>query len=172
MPHHSPKITASPFPAGIAVCGVGVGGLLIPPLIRRFLEEYGWRGTVLLIAGLRLHLLIAAFLFRPLTKRMKKKGSNLVLKFDPGSRLNVSCHQPIEEIIRNESDDSLDEYNIKPNGSIRTIQVRYELVLKLYCICSIFLQAAVGTVTTPKTDPFLGSNALEEEVNPNKNDLT
>ena len=86
--------------------------------------------------------------------------------------LNVSCHQPIEEIIRNESDDSLDEYNIKPNGSIRTIQVRYELVLKSYCICSIFLQAAVGTVTTPKTDPFLGSNALEEEVNPNKNDLT
>ena len=107
---------------GIAVCGVGVGGLLIPPLVRLFLQEYGWRGTVLMIAGLRTHLFIAGALFRPLTKNIKPSKSRLILKFDPGSRLNLSCQKPMDEQSRNASEASIDD-TIKPNGSIRTIQV-------------------------------------------------
>ena len=109
--------------AGIAVCGVGVGGLLIPPMVRLFLQEYGWRGTLLLIAGLRTHLFIAGSLFRPLTKQAKPRNSSLILKFDPGSRLNLSCHKPMDEQSRNASEASIDDHVLRPNGSIRTIQV-------------------------------------------------
>ena len=50
---------------GIAVCGVGVGSFVYPPLITSLQEIYGWRGTLLLLGGIHLNGLVICALFRP-----------------------------------------------------------------------------------------------------------
>jgi len=50
---------------GIAVCGSGLGTFLFAPLIEHLIVEYGWRGAILIIAGLVLNCAILGALFRP-----------------------------------------------------------------------------------------------------------
>lgn len=51
---------------GIAVCGSGIGTFLIAPLTTYLKDQYGWRGAVLIQAGLILNCAIFGALFRPL----------------------------------------------------------------------------------------------------------
>ena len=37
---------------GIAVCGTGVGTLVLPPLVEIFIEQFGWRGALRCLAGI------------------------------------------------------------------------------------------------------------------------
>jgi MFS family permease len=50
---------------GIAVCGSGLGTFLFAPLTEYLIYEYGWRGAMLIIAGLVLNCAILGALFRP-----------------------------------------------------------------------------------------------------------
>ncbi|KAF7284291.1 monocarboxylate transporter 14 isoform X2 [Rhynchophorus ferrugineus] len=52
---------------GIAVCGSGVGTFAFAPLADMLLEEYGWRGANLILAGLILNCVVFGALMRPLT---------------------------------------------------------------------------------------------------------
>jgi len=36
---------------GLGACGTGIGTFVYAPMTQYFIEEYGWRGTVLLLAG-------------------------------------------------------------------------------------------------------------------------
>ncbi|XP_030755202.1 monocarboxylate transporter 12 [Sitophilus oryzae] len=51
---------------GIAVCGSGLGTFIFAPIISKLLAEYGWRGSILIIAGIVLESIIFGALFRPL----------------------------------------------------------------------------------------------------------
>ncbi|RZC42356.1 uncharacterized protein BDFB_003190, partial [Asbolus verrucosus] len=51
---------------GIAVCGSGVGTFAFAPLASILLEEYGWKGANLILAGLILNCVIFGALMRPL----------------------------------------------------------------------------------------------------------
>ncbi|XP_050497634.1 monocarboxylate transporter 3 isoform X2 [Diabrotica virgifera virgifera] len=51
---------------GIAVCGSGVGTFTFAPLATALLEEYGWRGANLILAGLILNCILFGALMRPL----------------------------------------------------------------------------------------------------------
>jgi len=50
---------------GIAVCGSGLGTFVFAPLIEYLIVEYGWRGAILIIAGLVLNCTFLGALFRP-----------------------------------------------------------------------------------------------------------
>ncbi|XP_057668768.1 monocarboxylate transporter 3-like isoform X2 [Diorhabda carinulata] len=51
---------------GIAVCGSGVGTFTFAPLATMLLEEYGWKGANLILAGLILNCILFGALMRPL----------------------------------------------------------------------------------------------------------
>ncbi|KAK9709453.1 Major Facilitator Superfamily [Popillia japonica] len=51
---------------GIAVCGSGFGTFIFAPIITVLLREYGWRGSLMIIAGIVLECTIFGALFRPL----------------------------------------------------------------------------------------------------------
>lgn len=51
---------------GISVCGSGIGTFLFAPLTQILLNEYGWRGTTLIVAGLFLNMAVCGLLFRDL----------------------------------------------------------------------------------------------------------
>lgn len=55
------------FIIGIAVAGSGLGTFIFAPLIAFFIQEYGWRGTLLVLSGIVLNCAIFGALFRPLT---------------------------------------------------------------------------------------------------------
>ncbi|XP_078613926.1 monocarboxylate transporter 13-like [Branchiostoma floridae x Branchiostoma japonicum] len=51
---------------GIAVCGLGVGQLALPPLFQFLIDEFGWRGALLIVAGLMLNGCVCGALMRPI----------------------------------------------------------------------------------------------------------
>lgn len=51
---------------GISVCGSGIGTFIFAPLTYVLLDEYGWRGTTLILAGLFLNMAVCGLLFRDL----------------------------------------------------------------------------------------------------------
>src|SRR5271170_7524388 len=55
------------FATGLAVCGAGIGTFIFSPLTNYLLEEYSWRGTFLIYAGVLLNCCVCGALFRPLT---------------------------------------------------------------------------------------------------------
>ena len=50
---------------GLAVCGSGIGTFLFAPLTQVLLNEYGWKGTVLIESAILLNCILCGALFRP-----------------------------------------------------------------------------------------------------------
>lgn len=66
---------------GIAVCGSGFGTFIFAPIISKLLTEFGWRGSILIIAGIVLECILFGALFRPLeSETMPKKEEMVLLK--------------------------------------------------------------------------------------------
>ncbi|XP_038212152.1 monocarboxylate transporter 9-like [Zerene cesonia] len=49
---------------GLGACGTGVGTFIYAPMTQYFIEEYGWRGTILLLAGTLLNLCVCGCVMR------------------------------------------------------------------------------------------------------------
>lgn len=49
---------------GIGACGTGIGTFVYAPMTQLFITEYGWRGTVLLLAGTFLNLCVCGAVMR------------------------------------------------------------------------------------------------------------
>ncbi|XP_034237651.1 monocarboxylate transporter 12 isoform X1 [Thrips palmi] len=63
---------------GIAVAGSGLGTFIFAPFIGYLLREYGgWRGAMLILAGLVFNTAIMGALFRPLEKPRKRRDTEL-----------------------------------------------------------------------------------------------
>lgn len=54
---------------GLATTGSGLGAFIFPPMMELCLHAYSWRGTLLLLGAVCLHLVAAGALFRPLLSR-------------------------------------------------------------------------------------------------------
>jgi len=63
---------------GIAVCGSGIGTFVVAPLTGWLLEEYGWKGTILIHAGMILNCSIFGAMFRPLEAKKCRTNRNSV----------------------------------------------------------------------------------------------
>lgn len=60
------------FATGLAVCGSGIGTFIFAPFIQYLLNEYGWRGTTLILAGLFLNLAVCGAVMRDLPWTSRK----------------------------------------------------------------------------------------------------
>ncbi len=54
------------FATGIAVAGSGIGTFVFAPFTEYLIGLYSWRGTVLIIGGIMLNIIVCGALFRPL----------------------------------------------------------------------------------------------------------
>lgn len=52
------------FATGISVCGSGIGTFIFPPIIQYLINEYGWRGCTILLAGILLNMCVCGALMR------------------------------------------------------------------------------------------------------------
>ena len=56
----------------IAQVGLSAGIMTIPLLTQLFIDTYGWRGSLLLLGGINLHLVVSGALLRPIIKYNKE----------------------------------------------------------------------------------------------------
>lgn len=82
------------FATGLAVCGSGLGAFIFNPLSKFLIDEFGWRGAILIEAGLILNCVICGAMFRPLVASKKSKNpKDLELQEvkKPDSKLIQEC---------------------------------------------------------------------------------
>jgi len=60
---------------GWSVTGTGIGQMLLPILVSFLLDEYGFQGTILILAAISSHSFAAALLYQPVSCHMKSKVS-------------------------------------------------------------------------------------------------
>ena len=91
--------------SGIALLGVSIGYIAGGPLTQFLLDMYGWRGTLIILAGLTLHNFLIGFLFRALPQPKKTRAK---------------CHQRTDQqVIENHAVDH-DERHY-PSGAIQQL---------------------------------------------------
>ncbi|KAK9511627.1 hypothetical protein O3M35_000249 [Rhynocoris fuscipes] len=56
---------------GLAISGSAIGSIIFPPFLRILLENFGYRGSVLIMGGLTLNVIVGALLYDPVEKHMK-----------------------------------------------------------------------------------------------------
>lgn len=56
---------------GLSMAGTALGMLIMPQLVRYLLEEFSFRGAVLIIAGLAMHSAVGSFLLQPVKWHLK-----------------------------------------------------------------------------------------------------
>ncbi|XP_055386301.1 monocarboxylate transporter 13 [Condylostylus longicornis] len=80
---------------GVCISGSAFGSILLPPILRYLLEEYGYRGAVLIMGGVTLNVWMAALFYEPVEQHMKRvpvtkktledieeEDAGIVLQFD------------------------------------------------------------------------------------------
>ncbi|XP_063225635.1 monocarboxylate transporter 3 isoform X2 [Bacillus rossius redtenbacheri] len=77
---------------GIAVCGSGIGTFMLAPVEGKLRDHYGWRGTILIQAGLVLNCAVFGCLFRPLRPVPVEAGPELAPLVAPRDGELRKCH--------------------------------------------------------------------------------
>ncbi|XP_046542426.1 monocarboxylate transporter 12-like [Haliotis rubra] len=70
------------FATGLAVCGSGFGTFILAPFTKWMIDEFGWKGTILIQAGLILNVIVCGALFRPLENKNKNQTDELLEKLE------------------------------------------------------------------------------------------
>ena len=65
---------------GISVCGSGIGGFVVPPLLEHLIRNYGWKHASLGIAATMLLGSVAGLFFKPRKICVKKRTRQSTLK--------------------------------------------------------------------------------------------
>ncbi|CAH1785204.1 unnamed protein product [Owenia fusiformis] len=50
---------------GVATAGIGIGSMVYPPIIDALNNQYGWRGTLLILSGITLNICVAGAFMKP-----------------------------------------------------------------------------------------------------------
>lgn len=75
---------------GIAVCGSGFGTFIFAPIISKIMELYGWRGSILILAGVVLKCVLFGALFRPLEEEKQEETENELKQTEAQTDIHVS----------------------------------------------------------------------------------
>lgn len=57
---------------GICISGSAFGSIILPPILRYLLEEYGYRGAILIMGGITLNTWVAGLFYEPVENHMKR----------------------------------------------------------------------------------------------------
>ncbi|XP_006825148.1 monocarboxylate transporter 12-like [Saccoglossus kowalevskii] len=132
---------------GIVFAGFGVGIMVFPPLYQTLIDKYGWRGAMIVMAGINMNIVVCGMLMRPPPKydREVKNG-------DVNGCTYVNQHECANSLLATRSSESRkDDGNkeIRNSTSLRR-KITHHLALQLYTnswfriLCVTVLIAAIG----------------------------
>ncbi|XP_076458161.1 monocarboxylate transporter 14-like [Babylonia areolata] len=93
---------------GIATSGSGLGGAIMPIVIGKLIEYYGWKGSLIIVAGMELHLFALAALLRSPPPRPVETDSGDALALQ---QINNSKEKKADSVP-----DGTNPTNIVPEG--------------------------------------------------------
>lgn len=91
---------------GICISGSAFGSIILPPILRFLLEEYGYRGAVLIMGAITLNTWVAAIFYEPVEnhlKRVPKKAieasddEDVIEEEDEGITMHITNTGTLEE---------------------------------------------------------------------------
>ena len=105
---------------GIATSGAGVGVFVYGYLCDYLLEEYDWRGTILILSGLLLNCVVCGILFRPIVEQKLKKRLRYLKE-----------HEALKEELqlKNACNGSVKKTDL-PSASINDSMEKFDLAIK------------------------------------------
>ncbi|KAL3229334.1 hypothetical protein MRX96_023645 [Rhipicephalus microplus] len=106
------------FATGMAVCGSGIGGFLLAPCCQLLVSEFGWRGSMLILAGMTLNCCVEAR--DAMTKwDSVEDGIDDTLIVNDGPRRKTSCPPPriVHDAILNSEERSASSSTSGSNNS-------------------------------------------------------
>lgn len=71
---------------GLAVCGSGIGTFVFAPLFEFLIEKYTWRGSLIILSGITLNLVVCGALLRPLEFTPREEWQRNLEYFEKMSR--------------------------------------------------------------------------------------
>uniref|UniRef100_A0A182W361 Major facilitator superfamily (MFS) profile domain-containing protein n=1 Tax=Anopheles minimus TaxID=112268 RepID=A0A182W361_9DIPT len=96
---------------GLCISGSALGSIILPPVLRFLLENYGYRGACLIMGGITLNVWVAAIFYEPVEKHMKRvrKVQPEVLDEEQTAVVVQQRDVILEECESNETDPLADE---------------------------------------------------------------
>ncbi|XP_070563218.1 monocarboxylate transporter 3-like isoform X2 [Ptychodera flava] len=83
---------------GLALAGTGFGQLIFSLGTQVLLDTYGWRGTLIILAGVSLHFCVAGALMRPLMENTYVETTESSQEGSPQTPLRSQCSHEYNEI--------------------------------------------------------------------------
>ena len=125
---------------GVAGLGSSATFLAVVPLIQLFLDIYGWRGTMLLLGALSLHLALVGALMKPPADSGSQDGYEAALtdeeqletevdKVAPSNRFGCSCFAKVFSLTR-------DTFQLEVFSSISFLLVLFVFIVMELTYCS------------------------------------
>ncbi|GAB6024212.1 hypothetical protein CHUAL_008911 [Chamberlinius hualienensis] len=120
---------------GLCASGSALGSIILPPFLNYLLDEYGCRGTILILCGLMMNVCVGAALYQPVQHHLKKVPvvvecqDDVALSSKFGSQLVVQPAEIKQLMSRtnNNSFNSVSDYatavNPSPAGSRRLMMM-------------------------------------------------
>ena len=98
--------------------GTGLGSSLFPVIIHNLIQAYGWRGSLLILSGINLHLLLFALLLFPVKGPFQ-------------SKLDKELRKEIDNSKTGVQDFSNSKYHVdESNEDIETTESKYQVMLQ------------------------------------------
>uniref|UniRef100_A0A182NCS7 Major facilitator superfamily (MFS) profile domain-containing protein n=1 Tax=Anopheles dirus TaxID=7168 RepID=A0A182NCS7_9DIPT len=97
---------------GLCISGSALGSIILPPVLRFLLENYGYRGACLIMGGITLNVWVAAIFYEPVEKHLKRVRKVRAVEEDEDGQAAVIVQQRdviLEECESNETDPLADE---------------------------------------------------------------
>lgn len=119
---------------GFALAGTGVGQMFMPIIVRYLLDDYGFKGAILIMGALALNGIVGAALFQPVEWHMKRFGDGSctnekrILLTPCRHSLNQHTYHQMADEDENDNDDD-DGIDSKNNLFNDTISIDSEAIL-------------------------------------------
>lgn len=91
--------------AGIAALGMSIGNMIGAPIQQLLIDHYGWRGSMIMLSGISLHLLVLCSAYRPLSYTRQRNTSSRDRSLEV-----TECRRVLARILRDISDLSILRY--------------------------------------------------------------
>ena len=91
-----------PLAAGLALCGMACGLMTGGPVTQLLIDRYGWRGTLIILAGLTLHILVLAMMFRPLMLQKRKRQTTMEMTVE-GDNAKFATKNDTDSMVTKQS---------------------------------------------------------------------
>lgn len=100
---------------GICISGSAFGSIILPPILRYLLTEYGYRGAILIMGGITLNTWVAALFYEPVENHMKRVRKEPIDSFDDFNDVIDEEDEGITlEFAKQPENGTIDDHNSKP----------------------------------------------------------